>query len=130
MSDLNEMLRLALTQEQTRANNFQPLTPEQEALMRRGITTETVSPLDMLLGGGLGALAGRALGRGMGHAGGFIAGETGPAAANWAGRVGAGFGFMAGAGGPNAAAQDRARMNTLRDAEGQLGGFYGIPPRR
>jgi len=112
------------------ANQFGPLTPEQEAMLRRGITTETISPLDMLMGGGIGALAGRAIGRGMGHVGGFIAGETGPAAANIAGRVGGGLGFMAGAGAPNQAAQDRARMNTVRDAEGQPGGFYGEDPKR
>jgi hypothetical protein len=120
--EINNLLRYT---QGGNANNFGPLTPEQEALMRLGITTETISPLDMLMGGGVGALLGRALGRGMGHAGGFIAGETGPAAANLAGRVGGGLGFLAGAGGPNRAAQDRARANTMMDAEGQPGGYYG-----
>lgn len=38
------------------ANNFGPLTPEQEAELRRqGISTEGLSPLDLLGGAGLGA---------------------------------------------------------------------------
>lgn len=111
------------------ANNFGPLTPEQEAMLRRGITTETISPLDMLMGGGIGALAGRAVGRGMGNAAEYLA-RTGTAnAAAWPGRVGGVLGGLAGAGGPNQAAQDRARMNTMRDAEGQAGGFYGEDPK-
>lgn len=107
------------------ANNFGPLTPEQEAMLRRGVTTETINPLDMLIGAGLGGVAGRAMGRGMGHAADYITGTAGPAAANWAGRAGALLGGLAGAGGPNQSAQDRARMNTMRDAEGQPGGYYG-----
>lgn len=111
-------------------NYFPPLTPEQiAALQRQAISTETFSPFDMLMGGGIGAIAGRAVGRGMGHVADFMV-PTGPAAANWAGRAGTLLGGLAGVGGPNQAAQDRARMNTIRDAEGQPGGFYGQMPRR
>ena len=110
MADQNALM-------QSQANNFGPLTPEQEAqLKQQAVTTELPLLIEMLLSGGIGGFAGRAMGRGMGHVGGFIGGEIGPAAANWAGRVGGGLGFLAGAGGPNAAAQDRARMNTIRDA--------------
>lgn len=117
-------------QYQRGANYFPPLTPEElAALQRQAITTETFSPLDMLMGGGIGAVAGRAMSRGMGHVADFMV-PTGPAAANWAGRVGTVLGGLAGAGAPNQAAQDRARMNTFRDAEGQPGGFYGEDPRR
>ncbi len=124
MADETNSLRQM--QSQQPANNFAPLTPEQEAELRRqAISTELPTALEILLSGGFGAGFGRAIGRGMGHAGGFIAGETGPAAANLAGRIGTGFGFLAGAGAPDKAAQDRARMNTIRDAEGQPGGFYG-----
>jgi len=99
-----------------------PLTPEQEAtLKRQAVSSDMPLLIELLLSGGLGGVAGRAIGRGMGHAGDYIAGQVGPGAANIAGRVGAGLGTLAGVGGFG----DRARQNTIRDAEGQPGGFYG-----
>tara|TARA_R110000868_G_scaffold148231_2_gene369959 strand:- start:378 stop:848 length:471 start_codon:yes stop_codon:yes gene_type:complete len=121
------------------ANNFGPLTPEQEAMLRRGVTTEAINPLEMLIGGGVGGVAGRAIGRGIGHAGDMagavmfpgmdamarMAGHNPSGLINWAGRVGGGLGGMLGVGAGANMATERARMNTMRDAEGQDGGFYG-----
>jgi len=105
-------------------NYFPPLTPEQEAQLRRdAISTEVYSPLDFIGGGLIGGAAGR-IGQHMAGAAGQVpwwqslmingglAGITGGAA---------------GLAGPAA----RREMNTIRDAEGQPGGFYGnMPPRR
>lgn len=107
-------------------NNFGPLTPEQEEMLRRqAVSTEMPALLELLLSGGLMGGVGRAVGRGMGHAGSFIAGQSGPGAANIAGRIGGGLGAMSGIGGAYDAAQTRAQANTMMDAEGQPGGFYG-----
>lgn len=103
------------------ANNFGPLTPEQEALMRRGVTTETINPLELLLGAGMGA--------GVARAGQHMAGAVGQAP--WylsaLGMLGGG---AAGANMASNMPRIRAEQNTMRDAEGQPGGFYGQPPVR
>jgi hypothetical protein len=138
MADINEMLRLALIQEQARANNFQPLTPEQAvALQRDAVSTEMPTWMEILAGGGLGGVAGRAVGRGMVRAGEAVSetmfpvlsGLAGPSAGrgmmNWAGRIGAGVGGVNGMDAATELARIRARQNTARDAEGQAGGFYG-----
>ncbi len=105
---------------------FRPITPEQEEMLRRqAVSTEMPALLELLLSGGLMGGVGRAVGRGMGHAGSFIAGQSGPGAANIAGRIGGGLGAMSGIGGAYDAAQTRAQANTMMDAEGQPGGFYG-----
>lgn len=121
-------------------NNFGPLTPEQEARLRKqAVTTEMPAALELLLGGGIGGVGGRAVGRAAAHGGEFLgsvafptvhtmagmAGHNPSGIVNWLGRIGGGLGALGGMGAAFDVAKDRARRNTMRDAEGQDGGFYG-----
>ena len=127
-------------------NNFGPITPEQEAIIRRqAISSEGLSPLDLLMPGGLGAVAGRQTARGIGRlseevsrmmfptidamyrmAGGAVQPNT------WVGRAGAVSGGLMGLGVGAGAPAHRHQMNMMRDAEGQADGYYGdrIPTSR
>ena len=104
------------------ANNFGPLTPEQEEMLRRqAISTEGYSPLDFLGGAGMGAMAGR-IGQHMAGAAGRVP---------WWQSLGinAGIGGVAGAGVYAGGPAYRNNENTMRDAESQPGGFYGLMAR-
>lgn len=101
------------------ANDLDSMTPEQlEALRRRSMptTTEVMSPLGLIGGAGIGA--------GVARLGQHMAGAVGhaPWYLSALGMLGGG------AAGANMAANMprlRAQQNTIRDAEGQPGGYYG-----
>lgn len=111
MADYNALM-------QGPANNFGPLTPEQEEMLRRqAISTEGYSPLDFIGGAGVGA--------GVARIGQHMAGAVGRVP--WwqslmlNGGMGGAMGGLTTMTGPGR----RADQNTMRDADGQPGGFYG-----
>jgi len=93
------------------ANDFGPLTPEQEAQLRRQAVQSGMSPLDFMIGG---AIPGAAVGYAAQRFGRYLAGVPKHAA-------GATMGGMQGL------IDYEKQQNTMRDAEGQPGGFYGQP---
>lgn len=130
MADLNKMMQMD-PRYQSAANYFPPLTPEEQAaLQRQAVTTEMPLPIELLLaGGGMGAL-GRAAGRGIGNTASYLMRIDAPDVVNNLGRVFGAAGVLSGLGGSYDAANQRRTQNTIRDAEGQPGGFYGDPRRR
>ena len=93
-------------------NNFGPLTPEQEAQLRKQIIVESASPLDALplgAGAGAGALM-------------YKLARSGEGIPRWiAALLGGGFG----AGTADITQKGMERMRYGGDAERQQGGFYG-----
>lgn len=106
------------------ANNFGPLTPEQHAQLQSQAVQSGASPLEFMIAGGA---PGAAVGYGAARLGRTMAGVPKHEAPLWlrsligAGGAGAGAAFGAGIGYGDYAKQ----QDTMRDAEGQPGGFYG-----
>jgi len=108
------------------ANDFGPLTPEQEAQLRRQAVQSGMSPLDFMIGG---AIPGAAVGYAAQRFGRYLAGvPKHEAPLGMRTLMGAG-GAAAGAtmGGMQGLIDYEKQQNTMRDAEGQPGGFYGQP---
>ncbi len=113
------------------SNQFAPLRPEQEAMLSRQAIQESMSPIDMTMpmaGLGLGALGGYGAAR-IGQA---LAGVSKHDAPLWLRSLinGGAAGYGAIYGGIQGAMMQSDAENTLLDAEGQPGGFYGQMPRR
>lgn len=106
------------------ANYFPPLTPEQEAQLRRQAIQSGMSPMDFMIGG---ALPGAAAGYAAQRFGRYLAGVPKHEVPLWMRSLMGGGSAAAGAG--MGAMQGRTDyenlQNTIRDAEGQPGGFYG-----
>lgn len=95
------------------ANQFGPISPEQQAMLQRGAVQETISPLDLLT-----LLYGAGIG-GVGYGAGRLMGLSRPQSLG-----------VAGVSGGSAAGRFGNYLNGSQDAEGQPGGFYGQMPRR
>ena len=111
-------------------NNFGPLTPEQEDVLRRQGVQSGMGPLELLSLTGLGA----GIGVGMAGIGGALSlgqglatrGDRLPALLEYLKGIGVVGGAGAGAGfGFDTLNATSRQRETHRDAEGQPGGFYG-----
>lgn len=116
-------------------NHFGPLTPEQQAMLQRQGVQSGMSPLEMLPM----TMAGGAIGAGMAGVGGLKSlvqglmqkGMRPEAIAEYLKGIGVVGGATAGLGNVfDAINYSQRQRDTIRDAEGQPGGFYGQMPRR
>lgn len=110
-------------------NNFGPLTPEQQAMLQRQALGDAPSPFDVLPG----TIMGAGIGAGMAGIGGLRSlvqglqqrGMRADAIGEYLKGIGVVGGATAGAGLSFDVFGSTPYKNSIRDAEGQPGGFYG-----